>query len=72
MDIHDLTREQLIELKESYLYALADKGDYAEVLDTDHDEPSYDDLADVDDLVPDDVVFDYYDGMTFTEDDFAG
>ena len=71
MLVEDLTREQLVELKQSYLYALADSGDYAEIMNADHDEPSYDDLANADELIPDDFIFEYYEDMTFTEDDFA-
>ena len=71
MIAEDLTREQLTELKRDYLYALADSGDYAEVMNADHDEPSYDDLANADELIPDDFIFEYYEGMTFTEDDFS-
>ena len=54
MDVRELSREQLIELKQRYLEMLADEGSYAEVLDVDHNEPSYWDLANADDIVPDD------------------
>ena len=66
----DCTRDQLIELKVSYLYELAGEGVFAEVLGRDYDEPSYMDLAEADSIIPDDVIFDHYDGITFVEDDF--
>lgn len=31
---------------------------------------SYDELANADDIVPDDVVFNHYDGVVFSDDDF--
>lgn len=70
MDVHDLSREQLIELKQRYLTMLADEGSYAEILDCDHDEPSHWDLANADEIVPDEVIFNNFDGTYFVEDDF--
>lgn len=32
MDVTELSREQLVELKQNYLCSLADSGDYSEVL----------------------------------------
>ena len=66
----DCTREQLIELKLAYLSDLVNAGVFGEVFGCDYDEPSYADVANVDDLVPDDVIFDHYDGVTFFADDF--
>ena len=70
MDVLELSREQLIELKQYYLEQLANEGTFAEVLDVDYNEPSYYDLANADEIVPDDVVFKNYEGYCFTADDF--
>ena len=70
MNVRELSKDQMYELKERYLMKLADEGSFAEVLDVDYDEPSYSDLANADDIVPDDVVFREYDGVSFVTDDF--
>ena len=70
MDVLELSREQLTELKQNYLTQLADEGSYAEVLDVDYNEPSYSDLANADEIVPDCVIFKNYEGVCFTNDDF--
>ena len=70
MTIKELSREQMHELKEAYLTKLADDGTFAEVLGVDYDEPSYGDLANADEIVPDDVIFREYDGIDFVNDDF--
>ena len=70
MDVLQLSKDQLLELKQRYLTELADEGSYAEVLDVDYNEPSYWDLANADDIVPDDVIFKNYDGVDFVKDDF--
>lgn len=70
MDVRELSKDQMHELKERYLTKLADEGSYAEILDVDYNEPSYGDLADADELVPDDVVFRNYEGTHFVNDDF--
>ena len=70
MDVHDLSRDQLIELKQNYFTQLADEGSYAEVLNVDYNEPSYLDIAMADEIVPDDVIFNNYDGICFVNDDF--
>ena len=70
MNVRDLSREQLAELKQNYLEQLANEGSYAEILDCDYDEPSYWDLAHADEIVPDDVVFENYAGVCFVRDDF--
>lgn len=72
MNVLDLNREQLTELKQAYMTQLADEGMFAEMFDVDYDEPSYEDLARADELVPDDVIFDNYDGSDFVEEDFTG
>lgn len=70
MNVRELSREQMHELKEAYLTKLADDGTFAEVLGVDYDEPSYEDLSNADDIVPDDVIFREYDGIDFVSDDF--
>ena len=71
MNVTDLTRDQLVELKQSYLYQLADEGTFAEVLNVDYDEPSQGDLANADEIVPDDVIFEQYAATDFYNDDFS-
>ena len=70
MDVRDLSKEQMSELKQRYLTQLADEGSNAEILDVDYDEPSYWDLANADDIVPDDVIYRQYEGVDFVTDDF--
>ena len=70
MDVRELSREQLVELKGNYLTQLANEGIYASVLNVDYDAPSYWDLANADEIVPDDVVFTEYEGIDFVPDDF--
>ena len=54
MDVRDLSREQLVELKQHYISELVNEGTFAEVMNRDYDEPSYSDLANADEIVPDD------------------
>lgn len=56
MTVHELTREQLIELKQDML---CEQGS-----------PSYGELADADELVSDETVFAEFDATKFSEDDF--
>ena len=70
MDVRNLSKEQMLELKQRYLTQLADEGSYAEILDVDYDEPSYWDMANADDIVPADVIFRQYEGVDFVTDDF--
>ena len=58
----DCTRAQLIELKQFLLCQRAE---------TDGDEPSWGELANADELVPDTAVYNYFDGITFTDEDFS-
>ena len=61
MNVTELNKEQLNELKNSYFYNTVDEEDYpGEILG---------DIQTPDDI-PDDVIFNYYDGFTFTTDDF--
>lgn len=57
MDVRELNREQLEELKVNY---------YAER----HEDMSYDDIVNINNLVSDEEVFKAYAGMVFTEEDF--
>ena len=70
MDVTELTREQLVELKCYYMEMLANEGTFAEVMERDYDEPSYADLAEADDIIPDEVIFRNYEGVYFVDDDF--
>ena len=65
MNVTELNRDQLIELKQGYLEVLNESGEHEEVVGV-----SYDELANADEIVPDDVIFNYYDGIIFSEDDF--
>lgn len=71
MTVHELNRDQLVQLKQDYLCQLADCGEFAEIVGVDYDEPSWKDLADADEIVPDDVIFRNYDDVYFTEEDFV-
>lgn len=70
MTFDELNEEQLQQLAERYLIALADEGVYAEVMGVDWDVPSYGEIAQALSLVPHDVLAANYDGIEFTEDDF--
>lgn len=71
MDVRDLSREQLTQLKGHYLCQLADEGLFAEMFGVDYDFPSWHDMAYADEIVPDDVIFRNYEGVCFTEEDFS-
>lgn len=58
MTVYDLNREQLNELKAAYATQLQEDCDM-----------SYEELANAVNI-PDDVIFEHYDGIIFTEDDF--
>lgn len=72
MTVYELNRKQLVELKQNYMFRLADEGIFGEVVFDNEgcEEPSYDDMANVDSLIPDEIIFEHYDGIEFTEDDF--
>lgn len=70
MDVRELNRDEITELKQSYLTKLEAEGSYAEVMGCDYDEPSYWDIANADEIVPDDVIFREYEGVQFVKDDF--
>lgn len=57
MTVKELNRDQMIQLKQDYLCEI--RGDV-----------SYGELADADEIVSDEQMFDYYGGIDFVEDDF--
>ena len=57
MKVNELSRDQLIELKQFYLSQY-------------HDNISYGELANIDNIVSDDEVYIEYDGIEFVNDDF--
>ena len=60
MTVRDLRREQLDELKRTYACELAE---------TDGEVLSYGELLDATEI-PDEIIFNHYDGIFFTDDDF--
>ena len=73
MTTHELTRDQMVSLKQAYLCKLDEEGTLNEVLYNDPDDDrglSMAELADADSLVPDEIIHDNYAGVEFTEDDF--
>lgn len=64
MTVKDLSREQLNELKQAYATQLSDCGENEEVLGI-----SYEELVDSTEI-PDEVIFNHYGGVIFTEYDF--
>lgn len=60
MTVRDLNREQLNELKETYATQLAE---------TDQEVIGYEGLSNATEI-PDEVIFNHYEGITFSEDDF--
>ena len=60
MDVRELNREQLTELKQNY---------YCHELHEDEG-VSYGELAAIDELVSDEEVFEFYEGTSFCNDDF--
>lgn len=64
MTVRELNKEQLDELKQAYAAQLANCGEDKEVLGI-----SYGELADATEI-PDEMVFNHYEGITFSADDF--
>ena len=56
--VQDLTREELDQLKLSYLSIMENDTEFPELLLESED-------------IPDEVLFCYYDGVTFSEEDFS-
>ena len=64
MTVRDLNREQLDELKQAYACQLMDCGEDEEVMGI-----GYEELVDAS-FIPDDIIFNHYDGVWFTAEDF--
>ncbi len=62
MTIHELTRDQLRQVKQNY---------YTQKQDASGKGVSYGELSMIDELVTDQEIFDAYDGTEFVPDDFA-
>ncbi len=71
MNYDELNDDQKLQVAGGYLCRLADEGVYAEVMGVDWDAPSYEELADALQLVPEDVLRSEYEGVEFVEDDFS-
>ena len=61
MKVTELTRDELTELKTRY---------YSDLLDKRGETPSYGELAQIDELVTDEEVYEEYDDVDFVKDDF--
>lgn len=60
--VRDLSRDQLYELKQSFLLdRMVENGDW----------PSYGELANADETISDEAVFAAYEGTVFSPDDFC-
>lgn len=60
--VTELTRNQLSELKQSFLFdRMVENGDW----------PSYGELADADEAITDEAIFAAFDGVVFSPDDFC-
>lgn len=73
MSVFELSHEQLVELKQAYIVELDDEGLFGEVIYgmSAIEHPSWSDLADADEIIPDDVVYNHYEGCTFEHGDFS-
>ena len=60
--VKELTREQLIELKQNYL---------TQKMDEKGESPSYGELAEADQTVTDDEIYREFEGTMFSDDDFS-
>lgn len=63
MTISELTADQMTELKQAYLTE--------HLLETEERTPSYNEIANADEIVPDWVIFEAYSGTIFSEYDFC-
>ena len=68
--VTELSREQLVELKQAYLIQLADCGEFAEIVGREYDAPSYEDMANADELISDTDIMNHWEGTMFSDDDF--
>lgn len=65
MTVRELNPEQYKELCQNYITQ------FWTDIDDETDSPSWGDLACADELVSEDIIYKYYDGIVFTEDDFS-
>ena len=63
MTVHELSPEQMTEVKQRYLVEMAD----SRILE----QPSWGELANADELVTDDEIYEYYSDTYFVPDDFC-
>lgn len=56
--VYELTDEEIAELKSNYYFELVDSGEDVEL------------GIDGSDEIPDDLIYEHYDGISFVEDDF--
>lgn len=64
MTVTELNRGQLIQLKQMYLEEYLNNW-------ADENEPiSYNDIINADEIIPDETIFEVYEGTFFTKDDF--
>ena len=64
MTVRELNREQYKELCQDYITR------FWTDFEKETTSPSWGDLAYADELVSEDIIYNYYDGIEFTEDDF--
>lgn len=62
MTVSELSNDQMLELKQDYLTQ--------HLLEVEERTPSYGELADADSIVDNAIIFEQYDGVDFSEDDF--
>lgn len=67
--VHELSRAELDELKESYFYQLINDDDEVPFAVNNGDEDDVNDISYPSDI-PDDIIFNHYDGIMFVNDDF--
>lgn len=70
MCVKELNRDQLIELKIAYMTDLVNEGTFAFVIGRDYGEPSWADLVEADEIIPDEVVIEHFSGYNFGPEDF--
>lgn len=68
MTVHDLNRNQIEELKVAYAMQLSDCGELEEIAGV--DTVSMDVIADINNIISDEIIYTHYDGIYFVEEDF--
>ena len=69
MLVRELDREQLIKRKGYYFNELVNEGSFAEVVGREYDSPTWEDMVNIDGIVPDDVIFEHYEGVDLDKGD---